>query len=150
MANLKAGSFTIGSILLAVGITVSFVGYQYIRGVYSLLETGERTQAKVVKVNYLPPSQQGNTASYIPLVAWKSKAGKSIEVVAGFSSPDSSSYRVGDNFTVIYDLNAPETEYYIIRSNSRPKPRFTDYITIIIGVVCCLFGILFIRKNGDI
>ena len=146
MTHSNPASLMIGTILLAIGLSVSFLGYQELKSTHSLLETGERTQARVVTVNYLSPSQQGKTASYIPVVAWKSKDGKNIEVVAGFSSPDSSSYRIGDTFTVTYDLNKPETRYYITRQGSIPKPRFTDYITMIIGAVFGIFGMLFIRK----
>ena len=147
MPNNKSGNLVLGIILVAVGCIAGLFGCQELEDLKSLIETGEQTQATVIKVDYLSPSKQGDQGQYIPIVQWQSKQGKSIEVRANLSSPQGTTYRVGNKLNVIYDPDQPNERYYVAKQGQQPKPRITDYVTLIIGIVFGLGGLLFIRES---
>jgi len=147
LPNNKSGNLVLGIILVALGCIAGFFGYRELEDINSLIETGEQTQATVIKVDYLSPSKQGDQGQYIPIVQWQSKQGKNIEVRANLSSPKAATYRVGNKLNVIYDPDNPNDRYYVAKQGQQPKPRITDYVTLIIGIVFGLGGLLFIRES---
>jgi len=142
-----AGGKFMGTIIFIVALGVGFLGYKELQDIRTLLETGAKAEALIVKVDMRSGNRAGDSTSYTPVVRWRTDSGEVIEKKAGFASVESQTYKVGEKLVVVYDTANPSEKFYVSEPGTSPQVRFTDYIMLIISVVFGAIGLLFFRSG---
>jgi hypothetical protein len=147
MIKSQNGNVVTGVVLIIVGFAAGVWGYKEVSSIKSLLEKGQKVQAKIVKINEFRTNKAGQKNTYSPVVEWVTNSGQKVTAKARFGSTVSSDYQVGGQLSVIYDRNSPAKKYYVLKDGSTPKVGIADYVLLIFGALFLFGGFMTIIKG---
>ncbi|HHJ38869.1 MAG: hypothetical protein AXA67_00170 [Methylothermaceae bacteria B42] len=129
-----------GTLMIALGVIASTAGLREMDKLRELREYGLRASARVVEIDSYR-EKVTSPISYIPVLEWTTADGHTVRVQAGFSSPQQSSWRIGERFSVRYDPQQPDQRYLVERPDRPALSRLVDHLGLVIGGIFLLTGL---------
>ncbi len=142
---MKNSAFGIIAILL--GVATGIYGVIQIQNINNLLDHGQQAVAETVSVDYSIAQKPGERPTFYPVVSWRTDAGDTVTVAAGFGGPDEKAYHKGDRYTVFYDPDAPDEQFYVTPLGEAPAVRWLDAVPLGIAVVFVAIGLSLVRSR---